>query len=153
MIVINGNLLDTPFKLMAHQVNCKGVMGAGVAKQLRTKYPSLYTEYTQFVNLYKKYGLLGRYQSVNVGEHIIFNIFAQDNYGRDGVYTDYDAMERALKMAILEYEEDIDKQLTIAIPYGMGAGLAGGDWNTITSILENIEKELNVVFVAYKLEG
>lgn len=153
MIVINGNLLDTPFKLMAHQVNCKGVMGAGVAKQLRTKYPSLYTEYTQFVNLYKKYGLLGRCQSVNVGEHIIFNIFAQDNYGRDGVYTDYDAMERALKMAILEYEEDIDKQLTIAIPYGMGAGLAGGDWNTITSILENIEKELNVVFVAYKLEG
>lgn len=153
MIVIKGNLLDTPFKLMAHQVNCKGVMGAGVAKQLRAKYPSLYAEYTQFVNQYKKLGLLGRYQSVHVDNHIIFNIFAQEDYGRNGVYTDYDAMEKALKMAILEYEEDIDKQLTIAIPYGMGAGLAGGDWDIIASILEGIEKQLNVVFVAYKLEG
>lgn len=32
MIITNGNLLNTNINIIAHQVNCQGVMGAGVAK-------------------------------------------------------------------------------------------------------------------------
>ena len=32
MIIMNGDLLETPFQFIAHQVNCMGVMGAGLAK-------------------------------------------------------------------------------------------------------------------------
>lgn len=39
MIVLEGNLLDAPFQFIAHQVNCRGVMGAGLAKQIKQKYP------------------------------------------------------------------------------------------------------------------
>ena len=34
MMTIQANLLDTQFQFVAHQVNCCGVMGAGVAKAL-----------------------------------------------------------------------------------------------------------------------
>ena len=32
-----GNLLESTEDFIAHQVNCKGVMGAGVAKQIKNK--------------------------------------------------------------------------------------------------------------------
>jgi hypothetical protein len=41
--------------------------------------------------------------------------------------------------------------LKIAIPYHIGCGLAGGEWKIISKILEQVEKEENVIFYAYKL--
>ena len=32
-----GNLLNAPQKVIAHQVNCQGKMGSGVAKAIRDK--------------------------------------------------------------------------------------------------------------------
>ena len=32
--VIPGNLFDSEAQILAHQVNCKGVMGSGVAKEV-----------------------------------------------------------------------------------------------------------------------
>ena len=40
-----GNLLDAPQKVIAHQVNCQGKMGSGVAKVIRDKYPKVYETY------------------------------------------------------------------------------------------------------------
>lgn len=34
---IKGDLLKAEETFIAHQVNCKGVMGAGVAKQIKNK--------------------------------------------------------------------------------------------------------------------
>jgi len=43
--VINGDLLDITKGLIAHQVNLKGVMGDGLAKQIKDKYPNVYSQY------------------------------------------------------------------------------------------------------------
>ena len=51
MIVIKDNLLNTQLQFIAHQVNCQGVMGAGVAKALRNKYPELYSQYQEDIRL------------------------------------------------------------------------------------------------------
>ena len=40
-----GNLLNAPQKVIAHQVNCQGKMGSGVAKVIRDKYPKVYETY------------------------------------------------------------------------------------------------------------
>ena len=40
-----GNLLTAPQKCIAHQVNCQGVMGSGVAKAIKNEYPKVYKEY------------------------------------------------------------------------------------------------------------
>ena len=31
----NGNILDSGADIICHQVNCRGVMGSGVAKQIK----------------------------------------------------------------------------------------------------------------------
>lgn len=49
MTEINGDILTIPTDgrptVVCHQVNCKGVMGAGLAKQIREKHPEVYEAY------------------------------------------------------------------------------------------------------------
>jgi len=37
-----GDVLKAETKVIAHQVNCKGVMGAGLAKQVKSKFPIVF---------------------------------------------------------------------------------------------------------------
>lgn len=157
MITVKGNLLDTPIQFIAHQVNCCGVMGAGVAKALAQKYPNLLPEYRDFIecNDEQSLGMCCIYHCRQDNKYIL-NIFGQLDYGRDKCYTDYDAVATgfydALEIIHCEFYKEDGCQTVIAIPYGMGCGLAGGNWAVMTNILERIEKEKNVLFVAYKLE-
>jgi O-acetyl-ADP-ribose deacetylase (regulator of RNase III) len=48
--IINGNILETEENVIVQQVNCMGVMGAGLAKQIREKYPKVYSEYLNYCN-------------------------------------------------------------------------------------------------------
>lgn len=157
MIILKGDLLETPFEIIAHQVNCRGKMGSGVAKQIRGKFPVVYEDYARVLETYGAGVMFGRAQVVYQDVHTIFNLFGQLNYGYDGKqYTDYKALENALDEAIWHYRHDqtidSDVQLTIAIPYKIGCDRGGGDWDVVKGILEKIEKECHVIFVAYKLE-
>lgn len=40
-----GDLLEAPEMAIAHGANCQGLMGAGVAKLIRAKYPTVYSAY------------------------------------------------------------------------------------------------------------
>ena len=51
---ITGDLLQTDVKHIIHGCNSKGVMGSGVAKVLREKYPRAYQDYN---DVYNNYGL------------------------------------------------------------------------------------------------
>lgn len=159
MIAVKGNLLDSPFQIIAHQVNCQGVMGAGVAAQIKKKWPEVFEAYQTYCSKNKVADLLGSSCWADVGEHYPFktvvNLFAQDGYGRDKRYTDYEALHDALVefITVYRFNESIPEktQLTISIPYMMGCGLAGGDWAVVQAILCEIEKQFNVVFVAFDL--
>ena len=41
--IVNGDLLQSNLPLIAHQTNCLGVMGAGIAKAIKNKWNSVYT--------------------------------------------------------------------------------------------------------------
>lgn len=45
IIYKQGNLLDSGCKVICHQVNCQGVMGSGIAKEIRNRFPTAYTEF------------------------------------------------------------------------------------------------------------
>ena len=40
-----GNLFDSKCQTLVNTVNCKGVMGAGIAKQFKQLYPDMFDEY------------------------------------------------------------------------------------------------------------
>ena len=137
-------LIDEGF--IVHQVNCRGKMGSGVAGQLRKKYPSIFTEYSRIVREYIRDGeknpILGTINVVPVTNKLsIINIFTQYDYGYDGKqYTNYDAIEQAFtKIKLINI-----KNKPVYIPYGMGAGLGGGNWVVISNIIKKVYPEVIV---------
>lgn len=43
--LVTGNLLDSNCDILINTVNCVGVMGAGIAKQFKDKYPRMFKQY------------------------------------------------------------------------------------------------------------
>lgn len=119
MIILKGDLLETPFEIIAHQVNCQGKMNSGVAKQIREKFPWAYDDYITSLKQCGADYMFGKSQVIWQNGHTIFNIFGQYNYGYDGKqYTSYNALDSAFRKAILSYRNrDIDdnSQITIYI--------------------------------------
>lgn len=139
-----GDLLKAEENLICHQVNTLGVMGGGLALQVAKTYPKVEEEYT---NLAKTFGkdMLGNYQRCKIGDRkYIINCFTQDNFE-----TDY----RALELVFTGLLDSCKRSnFTIAIPYKYGCGIANGDWNKVTKILERLSNEFGVDINIYKLE-
>jgi len=139
--IIDGDLFNTKAKYICHQVNCQGRMGSGVAKQVRVKFPEAYKAYSDRCNGEKSMKdplwTLGKAQFVRCSNGVtIVNMYSQGNYGYDGKqYTDYSAFQNCLH----EIRKTVPTDAVIAMPYKIGCGLGGGDWNIV---MELIEKEL-----------
>lgn len=129
VIVEPGDLTQSFATILAHQVNAKGVMGSGVAKAIRTHYPAAYQAYLTHPKL-KQREILGTCQFVTCGSRIIANLFSQFDYGRNPqrVYTDYQALREAL-VCLKEFAKA--HQLSVAMPFKIGCGLANGDWDGV----------------------
>ena len=131
--IIDGNLFDTDAHYIFHQVNCRGRMGSGIARQVRSRFPRAYKDYLEYCGIKEPDDLLGRGQVVQCGETFIGNLFAQPSYGYDGKqYTDYEAF----RWALIEATDNIAVGSKIAMPYMIGCGLGGGDWETVYQIIE-----------------
>ena len=161
-----GNILESESNVICHQVNCQAAMGSGLAKAIRWKYPIVYEQYTSFLDnnyIRDASGLklntsefLGLCQLVKVDENkYVANIFGQDRYGKEPgvVYTNYHAVLISLynlKRLVLFGNYNIK---SIAFPYGMGAGLAGGDWNVIYNLITGVFQDTDVEIIINKLEN
>ncbi|WP_103108863.1 macro domain-containing protein [Brevibacillus reuszeri] len=147
--IVNGDLLSATEDIIGHQVNCKGVMGSGVAKLIREKHPEAYDLYKNKCNgILDKIQLLGECQLVQCAEgKIVANLFGQFKYGRGKEqYTDYLALERAL----IELKNRAMKtNLSIALPFNIGCGLANGSWDVVSKRIEEIYSDYDVTL--YKL--
>jgi O-acetyl-ADP-ribose deacetylase (regulator of RNase III) len=130
MITKHGNILSVKEGIIAHQCNAQGVMGSGIAKQIKALYPDAYTHYVSAIRTGEL--TLGMCQLVQVSRTLyIANLIGQDRYGRDGTqYTDYSALSQAL----FELSK-LSKGLEVHHPL-IGCGLGGGDWNTVKSLIE-----------------
>ena len=131
--IINKDLLTAKNCVIVHQVNCMGVMGSGVAKQIKEKYPIVYDEYMNCFKEHTKEELLGRITMTNVDcNTTVVNMFSQFGYGREKVHTDYIAMSKALN-SINTYCKGRD----IAFPYMIGCCRGGGDFNVVLQLICN----------------
>lgn len=135
---ITGNILDVQEGIIVHQVNCRGVMNSGLAKQIRNKYPEVYVDY---IHKYTQEGwLLGDVLLTCLNNKLsIASCAGQDNYGRSGVFTDYSALRICLnKLALF-------KQSKIYIPYQMGCEVGGGNWDKVRLIIEEFLPDAIIV--------
>ena len=147
MEFINGDITDITFGFVCHQVNCQGVMGAGVALAIRNKWPVTYAEYRRAYICDTLY--LGNtiFVEIRPGLYVI-HICGQDRYGRVGVYTNYDALHKAIRYiskARIIVNKDTGVTYPVYFPNGMGCRLAGGDWNVVIQIIGKYIPDAKVV--------
>jgi O-acetyl-ADP-ribose deacetylase (regulator of RNase III) len=122
-----GDLLNVDGGVIVHGCNAQNVMGSGVALAIKRKYPLAFDVYVNAKNNY-----LGTYTSISVSDRLtIVNAITQEYYGNmhNVRYVSYDALANVMT--------HISKQkhwTDLHIPK-IGAGLGGGNWNIISSII------------------
>lgn len=147
-----GNLLDAQTDVIAHQVNCQGVMGSGVAKQIRDKWPRVYDNYVSdcYDYITCTYELLGECQLVQIDDYqYVANLFGQDHYGKDGKrYTSYDGIYDALtNLAVQMMDNGME---SVAFPYKMSSDRGGADWNVVLAMIESVFKNTDITIEIWK---
>lgn len=152
----DGDLIKSHCDIICHQVNCQGVMGAGIAKQIKEIYPDVFNWYRDVYNA--KGNKLGNIDFVHTysekfienietlhtpADRFVVNMYSQDNYlPREVCNTDYNAFRECCKKIKLKLKEVAkifgkkESDYIIGFPYNIGCGLAGGDWNKVKKILE-----------------
>ena len=139
---------------LVHQTNTEGVMGGGIALQIKNLFPNVYKQYTKLCKETDKNDLLGIFQSVqdqlNGKPVTICNCFAQDlsTYYGEGLrkrLTNYDALENSL----INLSYILPSNAKILIPKYIGCGIGGGDWNIVYEIIQNAFGHLDVTIVDF----
>lgn len=143
---IQGNILDTELKYIAHGVNSQDVMGSGVAKVLFKKYPDVKKRYHEYCNVVEIERRLESVCSTQIQKDgkVIFNMFTQYNYGYDGKrYVNYAAIVQCLTKIVNQGTVKV-----LAIPR-IGFGLAGGDWEIVKQLINDVTQDKLEVWVYY----
>lgn len=132
------NIAQVKSGIIGHGVNCQGVMGSGVAQQLRDKYPQIYDSYVVFCQQhYFPSERLGLVDFIAVSSNLtIANMFTQEFYGKDGkVYASSDAIRKTL---IRVANKASRLKCNVFVPQ-IGCGLGGLDWNeTVLPIFNDV---------------
>ena len=139
-----GDLCDAlesgEVNVIGHQANCFNTMNSGVAKAIRARFPDAYATDQATVK-----GDRSKFGDFSIGLHhygggkigTIYNLYGQYNYGYDAKgYTEYQKLESALRLM----KEDLDTgamEFRVGFPK-IGAGLGGGDWDTIAEIIDTV---------------
>lgn len=148
---VKGNLLDSDCDYICHQVNCRGRMGSGIAKQIRERFPEVYRVYRERYDdalrvLRSPDQMLGSTDIVQIPDssQYVVNMYSQRSYGYDGKrYTSY----KAFRFILQELKKDIPTECTIGFPKGIGCGLGGGNWKTISAMIEEILGDTHNVYI------
>ena len=135
---IKGDILDVTEGIIVQQVNCFGVMGAGLAKQIRDKWPSVYNRYQDRVHYSpNNEDLLGMTIWNRVDTNLfVASIFGQYDYGHGTKFTVYPALFKGLDYVLGMAETD---QIPVYIPKGLGCGLAGGNWDFVEAYIKDLD--------------
>lgn len=154
-IVENNNLLDLfdtgIFDAILHQANCYNKMEAGIAKQIKQRYPEAF-EVDINCSPYRILPLgakrLGDYSLAYFPKKgLIVNAYGQLDWRRqkDGApNTDIAALEEAITQFLQAWVKEY-KIMIVGLPYGIGAGLGGGNWNDIYNMLQRVDRKFPTV--------
>lgn len=124
--------------VIIHGVNARGVMGSGVAKDIRIAFPEAFHKYLEAYS--SGFLELGSISFVTLANGVVVvNACTQNFYGYDGaMYVNYDAVRNCLAAVKLTFPEG---------PYFLpkiGCGLGGGDWNVVSKIIEETLGEATI---------
>lgn len=140
--VIEKDIATVNRGVIAHGVNCRGVMGSGVAAALKGKWPKIYTSFKQLTPGPEQLGMCDII-TIEPLELYVANCYTQVNFGRDGKrYAEPSAIGEALTVASFFA---LATSLDLYLPQ-IGAGLGGLDWDAdVYPIIDRIDTRLETL--------
>lgn len=150
-----GSLLDCKEKYICHQVNSVSKSAGGLAFSLFQKFP-----YSDIYTNRLRNDVPGNIiiKGNGVDQRFVINMVGQYYPGistANSVLDNFENRERYFKLC-LDKISKINNLESIAFPYFIGCGLAGGDWNNYLAMLEtfanNVYKSQNTIVKLYKLD-
>lgn len=150
IIYKEGNLFEAPkHTTILHSCNLQGVWGAGIAKQIKEKYPNSYHYYTSICS--NKFAEIGTADCFVENGQTIAWIYVSNDYGKN-----VDSVEKIIKntkLALInfEYYNHREKIYYVNSPK-VNSGLFKVPWEK-TEILINefLERNDNIVWTVWEL--
>jgi hypothetical protein len=139
MNTVTGNILDylAPYYI-AHQCNTQSKRSAGLSTHIFKKYPT--------ANDYK-HNTHGDIGTININGNVI-NMFAQIKPGKPTGSLDSSAKRiEYFSSCLKSIAEQLPKDATVVFPYGIGCGMAGGNWTAYEAMLKEFSKTMKVIVV------
>ncbi len=154
---INGNLLDFPndINIIVHQANCQNTFGAGIAAQIKKRYPEAYNADTRFHGEFQKAkkSMLGHISVAELNPRaFIINLYAQHLGSGQKRATNYEAFAQGLEeLANFASQYPALVEPIIGFPKFIGCGLGGGSWRIIEAMLDDFQKTIDyqVIIIYY----
>jgi len=133
---------------IAHQTNIDGAMGAGIAREIAARYPSVLADFKALKN-----PLLGQVLASQLkDDRIVFNVYAQSLFPRNELKkTNYEALYNGFK-TVADYCKRANIR-SLGVPFNLGCGLGGGDWGIIRAIFNCLfekREEVNLIIFEKK---
>ena len=153
MKMINLNILSVETGIICHQVNTLGLMGRGLAKEIKERYPEVYTKYRTICNFLNSEMLYGKIAFIPAADKLyVSNLFSQVGLIKaDRITpTDYGLLKQCLIKTIKkrnEIYETSNIMYEIYLPFKIGCGYAGGSWEEVLKIISEIEREFSIEFI------
>jgi len=152
---VDGDLLEMfsngEFENIAHGANCYNKMGAGIAKQIKERFPEAYYADRHYVIIegverlgnisYSTIKDVIHEHNVFINNGYVFNLYTQV---KPGPNADYDAVRLALR----KLNSWCDGE-TVGLPK-IGCGIGGLKWNVVRTIIQEEMKDCKVTVVNYK---
>ena len=144
---IDGNLLDLfdqkEFEMIGHGANCQGVMGAGIAAQIKERYPAAF-----YADKYYPLNPLERLGNFSVGcgynePGWVVNFYTQFNPGPDA---DYLWLKSSLRKFNNEWGGSVE---FLGLPK-IGCGIGGLKWGIVKTIIQKELVGFDVTIVHYE---
>ena len=142
--IIDGNLFDSKANIICHQTNTQGIMGSGVAAEVKRRYPHVFQSYRKD---YEDGKLELGYVNFTTAktDQVIANMCGQDKYGYDGKqYTNYDGLQKCFDEVVDFANEAFDIKPIIAFPYKLSCCRGGADWDVVYKMIEDTFKDFDV---------
>ena len=144
--IINGDITKVVTSgAIVQQVNYQGAMGAGVALAILKRWPVAKTEYLAHCKDKSPESLFGGIQITPLKDDLLLiNSFSQLDYGTHQKQTNEQLLIQNIRSAARLITHKPDQY--VYVPYGIGCGLAGGDWSVVYEGIKDLD---NLVIVKF----
>ena len=140
---VKGDIFQSNAKVLVNPVNCVGVMGAGLAKEFKKRYPGHYSFYKKLCDegSLKKGSLGGTPESD--GKMVTF-VTTKLHWKDSSTLEHIEAALKSLQNFIITH-----KWPSMAVP-ALGCGLGGLPWKDVKQLIESTLNNLDCDISVYK---